>query len=281
MSSLIGKIVLVTGAASKRGMGHAIALRLAREGADIAILDMFRAPKSIWPGDEGWEGLDTEVGEIEAMGRRALPLVADVSKSQDVDAAVDTTIKKFGYIDILVHGGGIRGPMMKSVIDLSEEEWRNTLDVNLTGSFLISKAVAKHMIANSREGKKIVFIGSKAATEGYKGSSSYCASKHGVIGLTKTLALELAPYKINVNAINPGAFDTNLRDSAIIERAKSQGISVTEMIEQQSKQPGPGPQIPLGRSGTPEEIADLAFFLVSDQSKYITGKAIDIDGGLN
>jgi NAD(P)-dependent dehydrogenase (short-subunit alcohol dehydrogenase family) len=281
MSNLKGQIALVTGAASKRGMGHAIALRLAREGADVAIMDKFSAPRSIWPGDEGWGGLETEVGEIEAMGRKAIPLVADVSKSQDVDAAVAAVINKLGYIDILVHGGGIRGPMMKPIVELSEDEWKNTLDVNLTGSFLISKAVAKHMIANSREGKKIVLIGSKAATEGYKGSSAYCASKHGVIGLTKTLALELAPHKINVNAINPGAFDTNLRDSAIIERAKSKGISVTEMLEQQSKQPGPGPQIPLGRSGTPEEIADLVFFLVSDQSNYITGKAIDIDGGLN
>ena len=278
MGSLNGKVAIVTGAASKRGMGRAIAVRLAKEGADVAVLDKLAAPKSIWPGDEGWGGLDSVVEEIKALGRQGLALVADVSRGKEVEAAVAKTLEKFGKIDILVHAGGIRGAMTTKIIDLTEEEWRNSLDINLTGSFLIAKAAAKAMIPNG-EGRKIVLFGSKAATQGYTGSAGYCASKHGVLGLGRTLALELAPYKINVNIINPGGFDTNLRDQAITERAKAQGIPLAKAVEEESKKVGPGNNVPLGRLGKPEEIADLVYFLVSEQSAYITGKTIDIDGG--
>jgi NAD(P)-dependent dehydrogenase (short-subunit alcohol dehydrogenase family) len=279
MKSLEGKVAMVTGAGSKRGMGHAVAVRLSKEGADVVVLDKYAAPRSIWPGDEGWAGLDEVVKEINSEGRKGLAVVADVRDSKEVDEAVAKTLKEFGKIDILVHCGGIRGAMTTPIVELSEEEWQDIIDINLTGSFLISKAVAKTMIPDG-EGKKIVLFGSKAATQGYAGSSGYCASKHGILGLGRTLAAELARYKINVNIINPGGFDTNLRDSEITKRAKAQGISVAEAIEQESKKQGPGPGVPLGRLGKPEEIADLVFFLVSDQSVYITGKAIDIDGGL-
>jgi NAD(P)-dependent dehydrogenase (short-subunit alcohol dehydrogenase family) len=279
VKSLEGKVALVTGAASKRGMGHAIAVRLAREGADVVVLDKYAAPRSIWPGDEGWGGLDTVVGEIRSQGREALAVVADVSSSKAVDEAVAEALERFGKIDILVHCGGIRGSMTTPIIDLTEEEWRAILDVNLTGSFLISKAVARTMVPDG-DGKKIVLIGSMASTKGYAGSGGYCASKHGILGLGRTLAAELAPYKINVNIINPGGFNTNLRDEEIRKRAETQGITVAEAIEQESRKQGQGPGIPLGRLGEPEEVADLVFFLVSDQSKYITGEAILIGGGI-
>jgi NAD(P)-dependent dehydrogenase (short-subunit alcohol dehydrogenase family) len=278
MSSLSGKVALVTGAASKRGMGRAVAVRLSKEGADVAVMDKFATPKSIWPGDEGWQGLDAVVKEIENQGKKGLALVADVCNGKEVDDAVVKVIKKFGKIDILVHCGGIRGAMTTPVTELSESEWREIIDINLTGSFLIAKTVAKTMIPNG-EGRKIILIGSKAATQGYAGSSGYCASKHGLLGLGRTLALELAPYKINVNVINPGGFETNLRDQAIVKRAQTQGITVEQAVEEESKKVGPGPSVPLGRLGKPEEVADLVYFLVSDQSAYITGKTIDIDGG--
>jgi NAD(P)-dependent dehydrogenase (short-subunit alcohol dehydrogenase family) len=278
MKSLEGKVAMVTGAGSKRGMGRAVAVRLAREGADVIVLDKYAVPKSIWTGDEGWGGLGEVAKEIEAAGRKALAIVADVSSGGDVDKAVAKALRQFGRIDILVHCGGIRGAMTTPVTELSEGEWREIIDINLTGSFLISRAVARAMIPDG-EGRKIVLIGSKAATEGYAGSSGYCASKHGILGLGRTLAAELAQYKINVNIINPGGFDTNLRDQEIIRRAKARGISLAEAIEEESQKTGPGPRVPLGRLGRPEEIADLVFFLVSEQSAYITGKAIDIDGG--
>jgi NAD(P)-dependent dehydrogenase (short-subunit alcohol dehydrogenase family) len=279
MKSLKGKVALVTGAASKRGMGHAIAVRLAKEGADVVVLDKYAAPKSIWPGDEGWGGLDTVVSEIRSQGREALAVVADISSGKAVNEAVAKALERFGKIDILVHGGGIRGSMTTPIIDLTEDEWRAILDVNLTGSFLISKAVAKTMVPDG-DGKKIVLIGSMAATKGYAGSSGYCASKHGILGLGRTLAAELAQYKINVNVVNPGGFSTNLRDEEIMKRAEAQGITLAEAIEQELRKSGPGPGIPLGRLGEPEEIADLVYFLVSDQSKYITGEAILIGGGI-
>jgi NAD(P)-dependent dehydrogenase (short-subunit alcohol dehydrogenase family) len=274
MKKLEGKVAIVTGAASKRGMGRAVAVRLAGEGADVAVLDKFAAPKSIWPGDEDWGGLKDVVREIQAEGQRGLALVTDVSNALEVEEAVAGTLEKFGKIDILVHCGGIRGAMTTPIVELTEEEWRKILDINLTGSFLISKAVAKTMIPDG-EGKKIVLIGSKAANEGYAGSAGYCASKHGLLGLGRTLAVELGKYNINVNMINPGGFETNLRDQAIVAKARAQGVSLDEAMAEDAKGPGPG----APRLGKPEEIADLVLFLVTDRSKYINGKAIDIDGG--
>ena len=141
MGSLEGKVAVVTGAASKRGMGHRVAVRLAEAGANVAIMDKFAAPQSIWPGDEDWGGLETVASEVKALGKEALPLVVDVSKGKDVESAVAKIMEIFGKIDILVHCGGIRGSMTTPIVDLSEDEWRSMLDINLTGSFLISKAV--------------------------------------------------------------------------------------------------------------------------------------------
>jgi NAD(P)-dependent dehydrogenase (short-subunit alcohol dehydrogenase family) len=280
MSNLDGKVAIVTGAASKRGMGRAVAARLAKEGADVAVMDKFAAPKSIWPGDEGWGGLDDVVKEVEALGRKGLALVADVSDSKAVDAAVAEVVKKLGRLDILVHCGGVRGPMTTPVTELDDETWKAVVDVNLTGSFYISRAAARAMLPDAA-GKKIILVGSMASIKGYANSAAYCASKHGTAGLGKTLAQELAKHKINVNVINPGAFDTNLRDQAITDRAKAQGISVAEAVDQESKKTGPGPSIPLGRAGVPEDIANLVSFLVSEDASYITGECILIGGGIN
>jgi 3-oxoacyl-[acyl-carrier protein] reductase/meso-butanediol dehydrogenase/(S,S)-butanediol dehydrogenase/diacetyl reductase len=278
MNSLESKVALVTGAGSIRGMGRAVAQRLSREGADVVVVDREMAPKSIWPGEETWRGLEAVVEEIEAAGRKGMAFVADISNSKDVNDTVAKTLGKFGKIDILVHCAAIRGPVGPTIVELNEEIWRRVIDVNLTGSFLICKAVARTMIPNP-EGKKIVIIASVAGTFGAPGSSSYCASKYGVIGLAKTLALELAQYKINVNAINPDTISTNLVDERIVAAAKAQGISVAELLQKRAKEPQPGPKIPLGRHGEPHEVADLVYFLVSEQSSYITGETINIDGG--
>jgi 3-oxoacyl-[acyl-carrier protein] reductase len=278
MGNLKDKVALVTGAASKRGMGHATALRLAKEGANVVVIDKFAAPKSLFPGDEGWGGLDAEVAEIKALGRESMAMVVDISNGKEVEAAIAKTVEKFSKIDILVHCAAVRGPVGIPVIELSEQDWRTILEINLNGSFFIAKAVAKSMV-NRGEGGRIVLIASMAGVKGAPGSAAYAASKHGVVGLTKSMALELAKYKINVNAINPGAVITNLRDEAFAKMGKDQGISVDEVRNKDYQKANAG--IPLGRLGTPEEIADLAYFLVSDQSTYITGEAINIAGGLN
>ncbi|MCK4273332.1 MAG: SDR family NAD(P)-dependent oxidoreductase, partial [Dehalococcoidales bacterium] len=171
MSSLKGKVAMVTGAASKRGMGHAIALRLAREGADVVVTDKIAAPKSLFPGDEGWGGLDAIVTEIEALGRKALAVTMDISVSKEIDATVVKALKKFGKIDILAHAAAIRGPVGVPVVDLSEKDIRAIIDVDLVGSFLICKAVARGMIARG-EGGRIVIFCSLAGTHGVPGSAA-------------------------------------------------------------------------------------------------------------
>ena len=276
MKNLEGKVAIVTGAASKRGMGHAIALRLAGEGADVVITDKFTAPRSLFPGDEGWGGLEAEAAEIKALGRQGLAIAADIGKSQDVAKIMTKTLDKFGKVDILVHCAAIRGPVGKPAVELSEEDWRAILDINTTGAFLISKAVAKSMIEKGTGGR-IVLIASQAGTHGVPGSAAYCVSKYGVIGLVKTLAVELGPYKINVNAINPGAIITNLRDDSFTAMSKAQGVSWDEA--RQKDYARISANIPLGRLGTTGEVADLAYFLVSDLSTYLTGETIGITGG--
>lgn len=274
--SLAGKVAFVTGAAAKRGMGHTIALRLAREGAKVVVVDIFPAPKSLFPGDEGWRGLDEAVEEIGFLGSEAFAVVADIADSRAINDAVKKTLEKFGKIDILVNCVGIRGSVGVPVVDFTEEEWHHVFNANTLGAFIVSRAVAKDMIRRN-EGGKIVHIASAAGKIGAPGSAVYAASKWAVIGLVRSLALELAPYKINVNAINPGFFVTNLRDEWMEGEAKKRGISVNKVREQDYKKVTS--LVPLGRMGTTDDIADLIFFLVSKESDYMTGQDINITGG--
>ena len=278
MGNLDGKVALVTGAANKSSMGHAVALRLAMEGASVAIADKWLVPQNLMSEDSGWKGLDAVSAEIKAIGIEALVLVTDIANSQEVEAAIDKTVQKFGKIDIFVHCAGIRGSMTTPIVDLDEKEWKTVLDINLNGTFLLARAVAKSMIAKGGGGK-ILLVASMGGVKGMPGSAPYCVSKFGVIGLVKTLALELAKYNINVNAINPGAVTTNLRDNYYKEIAKAEGITI-EQAREKHYQKSLG-AIPLGRIGTPEEMANLILFLVSDQSSYITGEDINISGGIN
>ena len=273
---LEGKVAFITGAASRRGMGHAIALRLAEEGAKVVVTDKFAAPKSVWTGDEGWRGLEEVVEEIEARGSEGLAVMADVTKSNEIDDAVSKTLEKFGKIDILVHCGGIRGTVGVPVVDFDEEEWHQMFDINTLGAFIVSRAVARDMIKRN-EGGKIVHIASAAGRIGAPGSAAYAASKWAVIGLVKSLALELAPYKINVNAINPGFFATNLRDNDAETKSQKAGISIEEFRKDEYQMLTK--MIPLGRMGTMEDITRLILFLVTEESDYMTGQDINITGG--
>ena len=258
MSSLKGKVAMVTGAASKRGMGHAIALRMAKEGADVIVADKIPAPKSMFPGDENWGGLEEIVKEIEALGKSGLALTMDINDGKSIDEGMTKTLKKFKKVDILVHAAAIRGPVGVNLIDLTEKDIRSVIDIDLTGSFLICKAAARDMAARGKGGRIVIFC-SLAGTHGVKGSSAYAAAKWGTIGLTKSLALELAKYQINVNGINPGMIVTNLRDESFQKMAEAQGISWEEA--RKKDQGALAGIIPWGRLGTPEEAADLAYFL--------------------
>ena len=275
-NALSGKVAFVTGAAAKRGMGRAVALRLAQEGADVMVTDKFAAPKSAWAGDENWKGLEDVVKEIEGLGRKAIWVVAGVEDSKEVNAAVKTTIEKFGRIDILVNCAGTRGPVGVSIADGDEKDWRLMFDVNSLGTMIVSKAVAKEMIRRN-EGGKIVHIASAAGKLPCPGSAAYAASKWAVIGIVQALAMELAPYKINVNAINPGFFATNLRDDDATLHSKEKGITVEQFREEEYKMLTN--MVPLKRMGKVEDIADVTYYLVSEQSQYITGVSINVTGG--
>ena len=273
---LEGKVALVTGAAAKRGMGRAIALKLASEGANVVVLDKYASPKSYWTGDEGWRGLDEVVEEIETFGVEGLSVMADITVTSEVEEAVNKALEKFGKIDILVHGAGIRGTVGVPVVDFDEDEWHQVFNVNTLGAFIMSKVVGRHMIERN-EGGKIVHIASAAGREGVPGSSGYAASKWAVLGLVKSLAKELAPYKINVNAINPGFFSTNLRDIDALEGSKKAGVSIDEYKKKEHEMLAK--MVPLGRMGRLEDITKLILFLVSSESDYMTGQDINITGG--
>jgi NAD(P)-dependent dehydrogenase (short-subunit alcohol dehydrogenase family) len=277
MGTLKGKVALVTGAANKRSMGHEIVLRLANEGANIIVVDKEPKPRSLFPGDENWGGMDEVISEVKAAGCDGIGIAGDISNSKEVDDMIAKAVQKFGRIDILVHCAAIRGPVGPTITELSEKDWKVILDVNTTGAFLISKAVANQMIKKG-EGGKIVLFASLAGTMGVPGSGAYCVSKWGVIGLAKTMALELAKHKINVNAISPGAIITNLRDNAFSKMGEDQGVSTEEA--RQADYQKVSSVVPLGRLGTTKDIADLVYFLASDQSAYITGEAITISGGM-
>jgi len=279
MERFKGKIAFVMGAASKRGMGHAIAVRLAKEGADVIVADKYEAPKSLYSGDEQWKGLKGVVEEIESVGRKAIGIKADVSVSTDVNRAVQTALSHFGKIDIMINCAAIVPTNSEQyVVVMDEDEWEHVLAVNVTGSMLIAKAVAKHMLDRNAAGSKILFISSISGKKGTAGGAAYGVSKFGVIGLTQVLALELAPYKINVNAICPGSIMTNIQDERFKLRAKSMSISMDEYRAQRFSEMAA--RIPLGRMGTADDVANLALFLVSSHADYMTGQSINFTGGL-
>lgn len=238
------KIALITG--SGRGLGAATAIRMAQEGAHLVINDISA------------EAAKTTAAEIEKLGRRALVSTHDVSDTAQANALVDEVKETFGRVDILVNNAGIiRDSMLHK---LTEEKWDEVIRVNLKGPFNMGQACAKVMMENKYG--KIVNL-SSIAWLGNVGQTNYSASKAGVVGLTRTWALELARYQINVNAIAPGLIDT-VMTQAIPAEVKEKFIA----------------KIPMRRIGKPEDIAAIICFLASDEANYITGQCIQIDGGL-
>ena len=240
---LEGKIALVTGGA--RGIGFAIAKALAAEGAAPVIADI---------NEEGAREAAAALENSEALALRV-----DVSDQASVAAMMDAILARHGRLDILVNNAGIGGNT--PFLDITLEEWNRTLAINLTGAFLVAQAAAREM-AKRRSGK-IVNIASLSGQRGGHGRAAYGAAKAGLDLLTKVMAVELAEYGINVNAIAPGAIET--------EMAKFAHDAATRAAYNYL--------IPMTRYGTPEEIADAAVFLCSDESRYIHGHTLNVDGG--
>jgi 3-oxoacyl-[acyl-carrier protein] reductase len=243
--TLINKKAIVTGASG--GIGRAIAVALALRGADIAV-----------NYNRKLEEAKVTAKEIEALGRNALLVKADVANSLEVNQMIDKVLEEFGRIDILVNNAGIFEVAL--VHEMTDEQWDRTLNTNLKGVFNCCRAVVKHMI--KQKSGKIVNISSIDAHRGYLGGAHYAASKAGIIGFTKSLAREVASYGICVNAVAPGEIETEMTREELNQFRD-------EFLK----------QIPMGRIGKPEDVAGAVAFLCTDEANYITGETINVNGG--
>ncbi|MCY4569733.1 MAG: 3-oxoacyl-ACP reductase FabG [Candidatus Poribacteria bacterium] len=274
MYNLNGKVALVTGAGGKNGIGRAIATRLAKEGADVAVNDITEHPYATDQTD--WQGLPDVVREIEAMGQHAISVVSDVADAEQVKEMVDQTVAHFGKIDILVNNAGtIAGKDRVPVVDLAEEDWDRVQRVNVKGIFLCSQAVARHLIAQGTGGK-IINMSSVTGKRGSARFAAYSASKFAVIGFTQSLACELAPYQVNVNAICPGLVDTE-RFGYLASVLMPENLSPDEQLSEYARRSEAA--VPIGRLAEGADVAKMAAFLASDEAAYLSGVSITVSGG--
>ena len=249
MPNLKNKVALITGA--RRGMGRAHALTLAKYGAKVIVTDI------------DLDECQKVVEEIKKQGGDALALKLDVTKKDEVVQVFQAAVKTFGRIDVLVNNAGIAE--FQSFLEMTEEEWDKTLDINLKGQFLCAQAAAQEM---KKQGSGVIVnIASVAMGQqgiGFPNIAHYCASKGGIVAMTEALAVELASLNIRVNCVAPGLIDTPMVDSI-----KSNPTSLNGILN----------RIPLKRAGQSEEVSELVAFLASDDSSYITGSVVVIDGG--
>ncbi len=250
------KVVVITGAS--RGIGEGIALRFAQEGADLVLA-------------ANEDKVNVVAEKVRALGRQALPLVVDVTNKTQVESLYAQTVQKFGKIDVSVQNAGVI--TIKKVDELTEQEWDWVMGVNTKGVFLCCQAAAKYMVKQGYG--KLINTGSGQSRDGFIYTPHYAASKFGVIGITQSLAKELAPFGITVNAFCPGIIATDMWQyndkawGALLGDYK-EGELFKEWVEQ---------KIPMKRAGTPEDVAGLVAFLASKDADYITGQTINVDGG--
>ncbi len=247
---LSGKVALITGAAS--GIGKAIALRFAAEGAHV-VINYHEGGKH--------NGADVQT-EIAKRNQSALAIPANVDNRAEVEQMLQQLLARFGRLDIVVNNAGIE--IKKPFVDVTDQEWHRVIGVNLYGAFIVSQSGARQMLKQG-QGGKIIFISSVHEDIPFPGYTAYCASKGGVRMMMRNLAMELAPYKINVNDIAPGAIATPINE-AVLENPEEKKHALEE--------------IPWGRFGKPEEVAGVATFLASSEADYVTGSTYYIDGGL-
>lgn len=250
MTGLSNRTAIVTGGA--KGIGRAICLRLARDGAAVGIIDV------------SGEAADATVSECATLGAKGACFLADVTDYDQVKAAVDVLTGDLGQIDILVNNAGIAGAA--PFVDTDELQWRRVIDVNYVGFLNVTRAVLPQMI--EQEAGAICSIGSDAGRVGNRGETLYCGTKAAVMASSKALARELARFNIRVNCVAPGPVETELWANL---HPGEKGARLTEAICK---------AIPMGRIGAPEDVANVVAFLVGDDSSYMTGQVVSVDGGL-
>jgi NAD(P)-dependent dehydrogenase (short-subunit alcohol dehydrogenase family) len=270
---LEGKVAVVTGCARERGIGRAIAMRLAKEGANVVAADYCRAiaeyPDAKFGQMEELEGL---VADIRKLGRRSIAVKVDVTDEAEVAAMAEAAMKEFGRVDILCNnaGGGVGGgPVIQQTLD----SWNRTVAINLTGTFLCAKHVAPKIIAGGRGGR-IINTASIAGKRGGPMMAAYSSAKHGVIGLTRSLALELGTFSITVNAVCPGFVETQLFEGLINMVGTTRNMNREQVLKTFVQ------QVPMGRMENGDDVANVVAFLASDDGGYMTGQALNICGGV-
>lgn len=272
---LSGKVALITGAARFRGIGRAIALRLADDGADIVVCGRPRSPDSLPQHEQkmGWRGVESLAQEIRTKGRKAIALDCDVTKKEQVVAMVDSVQSEFGRLDIIVNNAGVPSNAGSSpILDTDEDVWYETMDVNVNGVFLVTKYGGR-LMRECENGGAIVMIASLAGRVGLQDYGAYCASKFGVIGFTQQLALELAGIGIRVNCVSPGSHDTDMMDGTIARATEKYQLPAGSFRQQLEN------FIPMGRQGKVSELAAVVSFMCSSDASYVTGQTINVDGG--
>jgi NAD(P)-dependent dehydrogenase (short-subunit alcohol dehydrogenase family) len=270
--NLQDKVAIVTGAGRQGGIGAAVARRLAEAGAHVVVGDICAAPTSLaHAGNARWEQLVAVAAEIEALGVRALPMRVDVADAASIQAMMAATEEAFGRLDILVNNAGIAvGPA--PVLQMDEEAWRRTLEINATGTFLCTKHALPRMIAGKRGGR-VINMASLAAERPKPFLSAYAASKAAVVALTRSLAREVAEFGITANAILPGDVDTALKRWGLQVEAEATGQPYEVVLSAAVA------RVPLKRFAVPQDVAHLAVFLASDEASFVTGQAYIVSGG--
>ena len=280
MAGLEGKVALITGAGGMRGVGRASALKLAAQGADVAITDVRRDAADLPPGEirEEWRGIHSVAEEVEALGRRCLPLYCDLGDGEQIEDLVGQVTSRFGRIDILVNNArAIIGRDKTPVTDLEREVWDHFLSINTTAVFLCTKLAGREMVARG-EGGRIINIASNAAKQASAMGAAYSASKFAVLGLTQASALDLAPYNITVNAVCPGPINTDRMSYWERDQAAERGLSLEEFRGGIVRDAGE--RTPLGRIAEAEDVANMVAFFASEEASFITGQAYNVNGGL-